>query len=406
MTYRFFRAFCLPLTLVSFILMTLTACTEQVDQEQAAAPQQMPPMPVEVAQVVVTPLSEAKVYSGLLQAAQQVNLIPQVSGHIKSVEFDEGSVVEQGEVLFMIDSRSFEAELKRLRAQLKSFEAQIELAKRDVERAESLRTKNAISQEQLDNRNTQLTKSIADADSLRAAIDVAKLNLSYCTVTSPINGVISRAFTTRGNFVTSGETVMTEIVSNDIFYAYFAVDEAIYSKLRNVSQDKLENVVLMNLVGEYDYPHKGRIDFVDNKIDRSTGTIRLRAAFENVDGKFTSGSFVRLNVRVSEQAEAVLVRETAISTDLSNKYVLVVGEGNVLEYRPIKLGARVGNLRAVESGLAAGEKIVINGLKRVWPGIPVDPQISEMISAEALEQIVQKQAILASDPAAIKHSAE
>lgn len=406
MTYRFFRAFCLPLTLVSFTLMTLTACTEQDAQEQAAAPQQMPPMPVEVAQVVSTPLSEAKIYSGLLQAAQQVNLIPQVSGHIDSVEFDEGSVVEQGQVLFMIDSRSFEAELKRLRSQLKSFEAQIELAKRDVARAESLRTKNAISQEQLDNRNTQLTKSIADADSLRAAIEVAKLNLSYCTVKSPINGVISRAITTRGNFVTLGETVMTEIVSNDVFYAYFAVDEAIYSKLRNVSQDKLENVVLMNLVGEYDYPHRGRIDFVDNKIDRSTGTIRLRAAFENTDGKFTSGSFVRLNVRVSEQAEAVLVRETAISTDLSNKYVLVVGEGNVLEYRPIKLGARVGNLRAVESGLAAGEKIVINGLKRVWPGIPVDPQMSEMISAEALEQIVQKQAILASDPAAIKRSAE
>ncbi len=406
MTYRFFRAFCLPLTLVSLSFLALTACSEQGASEQAAAPQQMPPMPVDVAQVVLTPLSEAKIYSGLLQAAQQVNLIPQVSGHIKSIEFDEGSVVEKDQVLFMIDSRSFEAELKRLRAQLKSFDAQIELAKRDVARAESLRTKNAISQEQLDNRNTQLTKSIADADSLRAAIDVAKLNLSYCTVTSPINGVISRAFATRGNFVTSGETVMTEIVSNDIFHAYFAVDELIYSKLRSVSQDKLENIVLMNLVGEQDYPHRGRIDFVDNKIDRSTGTIRLRAVFENVDGKFTSGSFVRLNVRVSEQSEAVLIKETAISTDLSNKYVLVLGEENMLEYRAIKLGARLGGLRVVESGLSANEKIVVQGLQRVRPGMPVDPQVSEMISPEALQQIVQKQAALASDPAALNNAAE
>jgi multidrug efflux system membrane fusion protein len=380
-----------------FSLVFFNGCTDQVATEQKAMPT-MPPTPVIAAKVLSLELSESKIYTGRLEADQTVQIRPRVSGTIDSVHFEEGGLVSKGDLLFIIDGRSFKSEVKRLNAQLKSARAQIDLAQRDVKRAKSLRQKNAISQEQLDNRNTQLTKAYADADAVNAALEIAKINLDHSQVKAPIAGRVSNAMATKGNYVELGEDVLTGLVSTQIFYAYFDIDEATFSVLKSKSERKINNVVLMNLVGEDGYRHVGYVDFVDNQLNTSTGTIRLRARFENKMDAYTPGMFVRLMLSTGNAQTINLVQEKAIGTDLSTKYVFVVEEAGEWAFRPVQLGARFGSLRAITAGLDGNETVVISGLQRVSPGSVLAPQMQDMASVEEIEKLGAMQSSLSSAP--------
>lgn len=367
------------------ILLFLSACqndsADAPTQANAGAP---PPPAVTTAQVLEEEVELWEIYTGRLESAEMVELRPRVSGYIDKVIFTEGSYVKKGDLLFKIDDEPFKAEVRRLEAELKSSQAQIALSERDVKRASSLKQTNAISQEQVDNRNTQLIKARADADSIEAALHNAKLNLGYTDVTAPISGHISRANITQGNYVSQGVSILTSIVSSAEIHAYFDVDEETFMSLgqtKNIDGgSQIGAKAELQLAGESSYPHIGEVDFIDNQIDPLTGTIRLRAAFSNNDGKLTSGMFARIRMKVGPSSQAILIDEKAISSDLNNKYVLVVNENNISEYRAVQLGDRKGALRIIKSGLSANDEIIVKGIQRVYPGTPVSPTKVEMRS--------------------------
>lgn len=367
------------------LIIFLSACqNEAADAQADQAGSAPPPAPVATAEVLFQQVELWEIFTGRLESAEQVELRPRVSGYIDDVLFKEGSFVNEGDLLFKIDDEPFKTEVKRLEAELKSANAQIALAERDVERASSLKQTNAISQEQLDNRNTQLIKARADADSIEAALQNARLNLSYTRVVAPISGKISRANITQGNYVSQGETILTSLVAMNEIHAYFDVDENTFVRLRNQAESQqasqLGAMAELQLAGENDFPHNGKIDFIDNRIDPLTGTIRVRAAFSNESSKLTPGMFARIRMQVGAPFDAVLVAEEVISTDLSNKYVRLVNDQQVIEYRPVTLGERQGNLRIIKSGLSQGDEIVVKSLHMAMPGMPVSPQKIDMLS--------------------------
>ena len=385
-------------TVLAFVVFSLAGCSQEGGEEapagQASAPQAVP---VKVATVSVMTMAETKVYTGRLEADEEVVLNPQISGQVKRVTFQEGALVKRGDVLFEMHSETQKARYNELKAQLDSARAEVELAKRAVDRAISLRSKNSLSQEELDNRRTELTQAIADVAALEAAVHGAKTILSYTEIKAPINGRISSAFVSEGNWITQGQTALTEIVSTEIFHAYFDVDEATYLKLKKLNKNDIDYTVLMGIGSANEYPFVGRIDFVDNKVNRSTGTIRLRAAFVDKENKLTAGLFVRVMLRVDDPKQTVLVKETAIATDLNSKYVLVVDENNLSQYRPVQTGLRYGSLRAINSGLAQDERIIVSGLQRVFPGMPVAPEVVDMVDAALLDELRKEQDALVQD---------
>ena len=369
------------LSFIVGLVMLLSACQNESPETPAQAGAGAPPPPaVTTAKVLNEEVELWKVYTGRLESAEMVELRPRVSGYIDSVVFKEGSFVKKGELLFKIDDEPFKAEVRRLEAELKSAQAQIALAQRDVKRASSLKQTNAISQEQVDNRNTQLIKAKADADGIQAALQNAKLNLGYTDVTAPISGHISRANITQGNYVSQGVSILTTLVSSAEIHAYFDVDEETFMSLGKSDNGQVGAKAELQLAGESAYPHQGKIDFIDNQIDPLTGTIRLRAAFSNNAGTLTSGMFARIRMKVGPSTQAILIDETSISSDLNNKYVLVVSDQNIAEYRAVKLGSRKGNLRIIDSGLSEGDVIIVKGIQRVFPGTPVTPSKVEMRS--------------------------
>lgn len=370
-------------------MLLLVACSEE--SAAPAAPMTMPAPAVSVALVIQKEISEWDEFTGRLEAVKNVELRPRVSGYIESVDFKEGALVEKGQLLFKIDAQPFRSEVSRLKAELMSAQAQIDLAKRDLGRASSLKQTNAISQELLDNRTTQLTKARADADSVKAALRNAKLNLSYTKVEAPISGRVSIANITEGNYVSQGVSILTTLVSTHKMYAYFDVDEQAYMRISALSRAKGREIndkpVLMSLGGGERYVHAGSIDFVDNQIDTTSGTIRLRAVFENNEAAFTPGMFVRLKMQVSALYTSILIDEKAIGTDLNHKFVLVVDAEHKAAYRAIKLGKRMGGLRAIQSGLSKDDVIIVKGLQRARPGAAVMPETIEMASQSVLDEI-------------------
>jgi RND family efflux transporter MFP subunit len=283
-------------------------------------------------------------------------------------------------VLFVIDPRPYVAERDRARAQLAQARAQLVLARTERDRATKLLAQHAISQEEFDTRTSGLDQGQANVEAAQAALDAAALNLDFTRVTAPISGRISRALVTSGNSVTNGQTLLTTLVSLDPIYVAFDGDEQEYLKYIPHGSDaaagshEARNPVQVGLATESGFPHAGVMVFVDNALDPMTGTIRSRALLENREREFTPGLFARIKLLGSTQHNAVLVNDSAIGTDQTVRYVLVLGKDNKVEYRPVQLGPVVDGLRVVQSGLAAGETIVVNGLQRVRPGAQVAPQ--------------------------------
>ena len=382
--------------LASVAALVLAACGNPEAASQASAP--TAPQ-VSVAQVVVERITEWDEYTGRLQAPQTVDLVPRVSGYIEQVHFNEGALVQEGDLLIQIDARPFAAEVARLSAELQSAQSAAELADSEYQRAQRLLAQRAISVEMLDNRQARKQQTAAAVASVKAALDRAQLELSYTRITAPIAGRVSYAAVTAGNYVTAGQSQLTRLVSIDKMYAYFDVDEQSYLKYARLAEqgkradtrDGAANPVYLALANEVNFSHIGHIDFVDNRIDAQTGTIRLRASFANTDQQLLPGLFARIRIAGSASYDGVLIDEKAIGTDLNNKFVLLVNSSNQLEYRAVVLGEKVDGLRIVSKGLTAADRIVVNGLQRVRPSMQVEPKLVDMASAAQLAALKNAQ---------------
>lgn len=366
-------------------LTLLAACSGQSSQE-AAPP---PPMEVPVATVLEREISEWDEYTGRLEAVETVEIRPQVSGYLQQVNFEEGRDVRKGDVLFVIDPRPYQAEFDRAQAEVERARTAATLAQTDLQRAERLVATRAISQEEFDARVAARTSAEAAVKAAEAAVAVARLNLAYTRVTSPIDGRVGRAEVTVGNLVTGGlngqATRLTTVVSLSPMYAYFEASEKDYLKYMDLARSgqrplsrEHANPVRMAVGNETEFRHEGYMDFVDNRVDAGTGTLMARAVFPNPDRFLVPGMFVRVRLLGTSKYTGALINDRAILTDQDRRFVLVVGEGNTLEYRAITTGPMVDGLRAVRSGLEGGERIVINGLQRVRPGMVVTPRMVSM----------------------------
>lgn len=364
-----------------FVLLTSVAVVLAACSRNEAAPAPAAPPAVTVAEVVTRQVTEFDEFTGRIEAVERVEIRPRVSGYIASVNFTEGAEVRAGDVLFVIDPRPYEAELKRAEAEHTRAVTALALATSERERAVRLLDLKAISQEEFDSRLAGSEQAAANVQAAEAAVDAAQLNLSFTRVLAPIAGRVGKAEITAGNLVTGGQTPLTTLVSIDSVYVEFEGDERVYLKYAELARrgeraDTRDpnHKLWVGLADENGYPHEGRMVFLDNTLDPATGTIRARGRLDNSDRRFTPGLFARVRLAGTDDADALLIRDSAVGTDQSVRYVLVVGEENKVEYRAVKLGPLVDGLRVVREGLASGENIVVNGLQRVRPGSPVTPE--------------------------------
>ncbi|SDL05370.1 membrane fusion protein, multidrug efflux system [Modicisalibacter muralis] len=374
LTFSFLLAFSIPLA----------------QAQQASSPA----VEVGVAQVVQHKITEWDEFTGRLEAPESVEIRPRVSGFIDTVNFDAGSTVQKGDVLFEIDPRPFEVEVRRLEAEFEQAQANLERAANEARRGERLKASNAISTERAEARISEAQQARAQVAAIGAELDAARLELSFTQVRAPIDGHIGRAEVTAGNLVGAGQTLLTTLVSTDRVYAYFNLDERTYLEYQALIQQGERgqaSPVYLGLAGEPGYPHLGHIDFIDNQVDPMTGTIRGRAVFDNDAGLFTPGLFARLKLVGSARYDAVLIQETAVGTDLDHKFVLVLDDQQKVSYRQVELGPKVAGLRIVRDGLAPGDRIVVNGLQRVRSGMTVSPEIVPMANAATLARLERQQ---------------
>jgi RND family efflux transporter MFP subunit len=331
------------------------------------------PPPVSVAPAVQRQVQDSDEFSARLEAAETVELRARVAGTLEKVHFREGQRVARGELLFSIDARPFAAELARADAQLAAAQSQWDLAKSEVVRAEKLVSINGISAQEFDQLRAAVRNGEATTKAAQAQLQTAKLNLAYTRITAPIAGRISRAAVTAGNLVGVGEPVLSSIVSTDKVHAWFDASEAQYLLFTKAGRDN-SNAVLMGLADEEGHPHKGKLDFIDNRVNPATATIRVRAVFDNAQGRFTPGLSARIKLAGTAAYNATLVPDRAIGTDQTRKVVLTLGPNNIVTPREVKLGTLMDGMRVVQ-GVKAGENIIVDGLQRAFPGAPVAPTV-------------------------------
>jgi RND family efflux transporter MFP subunit len=349
------------------------------------------PLPtVTTSQPVERTVIDSDEYTGRTAAVEEVEVRARVSGYLNKVNFKEGSEVQKGDLLFVIDPRPFQTVLDAAMGQVAQWDAKRARAEADVARTQRLLPRGAASQKDLDTAMADLNEARAAIQSGQAAVNRAILDLEFTKVTAPISGRISRTFITEGNLVNADATVLTTIVSLQPMYAYFDVDERSmlrYQQLARASnQTKARGrvPVSLTLANETIEPQQGVLDFVDNRVDPTTGTIRTRGVFRNTNRLLTPGLFVRVRIPGSDTYQALLVSDRAISTDQGQKHVWVVNEQNVVEYRQVSVGALQNDgLRVVNTGVKSGEWIVVNGLQRVRPGVTVAPQRGDMPTLQA-----------------------
>ena len=350
--------------LVLALGLALSGCEDSVAVTPPPAPQAAP---VTVAEVLSKPLRDWHEFTGRLEAESTVELRPRVSGYVDRVAFTEGARVKAGELLFAIDARPFRAEVARLAAERDRAAAELKLAQGNAARGQRLLPQRAIAQEEADRLTTLAVTAQSALAASEAALTRARLDLEFTEVRAPVSGHVSRALITAGNLVTP-ESVLTTVVADERIHAYFDVDEQTFLRVGN---DTGNARVQMGLASDSGYPHAGRIDFVDNRVDARTGTIRVRALFDNADGRYTPGLYARVRLLGPELRDTVLIEDRAIGTDLDRRFVLVLGADGTVAYRAVRLGPQIDGLRVVTDGLAAGDTIVVNGLQRVRPGAKV-----------------------------------
>jgi len=348
-----------------------------------AAPQGVP---VSVAAVLQKDIALWDEFSGRLEAVQRVEVRPRVAGALQAVHFKEGALVKQGDLLVTVDPAPYAAEVDRAEAQVVAAQARLSYTRSELERATRLLEEKAIAQREHDERLNAQREADANLRAAQAALQTAKLNLSYTQVRAPVAGRVGRIEVTVGNLVAAGAgaPVLTTLVSVSPIYASFDTDEQIVVKALadlqsgskgHSARQLIERIpVQMGTGTSGGTPYAGRLQLIDNQVDAKSGTVRVRAVFDNEDGSLIPGQFARIRMGQARNTQALLINERAVGTDQNKKFVMVVGEGNKAEYREVTLGAPIDGLRVVTSGLKAGENIVVAGLQRVRPGAVVAPQ--------------------------------
>lgn len=364
-----------------------TAVASASEGVEAQAPQAMP---VTVETVASKPIQIWNDYSARLEAVDFAEIRPQVSGTITEVKFEDGQMVEEGDVLFVIDPRPYEADVNQAKAELQVAKNQSAFSWKELKRANELIKKDAISERVLDERRNAHSVAVATVKAVEARLRSAEIDLDYAHIKAPISGRISRAEIKEGNLVEAGGNapVLTSIVSKQKVYADFEVDEKSYLKyVRNSARNLSEEhkiPVKLSLSGDA-VEYEGFIQSFDNQIDVSSGTIRARALFDNEDGALLPGMFASVKMGTPSSVDQILIGERAIGTDQSRKFVYVVNEQNMVEYRVVTIGESIEGQRVISSGLSDGDKVITEGIIRIRPGMPVMPQAKEQ-PAELSEQ--------------------
>lgn len=352
-----------------------------------AAAQQTPQAAgVDVATVVSKQITDWQQFSGRLEAIDRVEIRPLVSGTLTAVHFKDGALVNKGDVLFTIDPRPYAAEVARAQAQLAGAEARAAYTASDEARARRLLDDNAVARRDYEEKQNAAREAAANVQAAQAALRSAKLNLDYTQITAPVTGRISRAEVTIGNIVSvgSGTPALSTLVSVSKMYASFDVDEQSFLKYVNPARANNTQVpVFLGLANEDAYPRQGKVGSVDNHIDTASGTIRVRAVFDNTDGRLLPGLYARIRLGGGAPRGALLIDEKALGTDQDKRFVLVVGKDNHAVYREVRVGANQDGMRVIESGLQPGERIIVNGLQRVRPGDVVAPTVVPMTGMAA-----------------------
>ena len=361
---------------------SLTGCKQAPDKKASS------PVAVEVAAVVPKPIRLSDEFNGRVASINSVEVRARVTGYVDKVEYREGDGVKQGDLLFVIDPRSYRDALESAKASLERERAAAAFADIQSKRAQALNASNAISLEEYQNRDSDLSQSTARVHEAEAAVATAELNLSFTKVRSPVDGRTSRAQLTRGNLAQADQTVLTTVVSQDPLYVYFDCDEQSYLRFQERAHRgngvSSANPVHVALADETGFPHVGRIDFLDNEVNPSTGTIRARVIMPNPDHLLTPGLYARVRLESTNTVQALLVDDKAILTDQNQQYVYVVGSRNVAQRKDVVTGGMADGLRLIRSGLAPGDRVIVSGLQQIYfPGAPIAPKDVAMESRMA-----------------------
>jgi RND family efflux transporter MFP subunit len=364
---------------LAFVLLLAGALA--VGCNQAAPPPPPPKAPeVIVARAVSEPVTDFEEFTGRTEAIETVEVKSHYTGYLEKVLFEEGADVKKGQVLFEIDPRLADAAVKKAEADVANAKAHAERLETDFQRISKL-PKESVSTSEYDKTVGDLSEARAAVKSADAALKSAEVTLSYTKVYSPINGRISRRMVDPGNTVKADETSLTWIVNDDPMYVYFDVDERTFRELQKRSyilvdgkKKPVKLPVYLGLADEESWPHKGYVDFVDNRVDPNTGSVWLRGVFPNADRSLTPGFFARVNLPIGDPHPALLIPEQALGTDQGQKFVYVLNDANEAKYRKIKVGAQHGQRREVLKGVESGERVIVSGLQRVRPDAKVEPK--------------------------------
>ena len=353
-----------------------------------AAPPAAPPPAVTVASPIQREVIEWDAFTGHLEAPESVNVAARVSGLIMETPFVEGSIVKKGDLLFVIDARPFKADLDSKIADQAKAAAQLAIADVSLQREAEALKGNAVSQQDYDNAKATRDQAMAVLDGAKAAVDLSRLNLEWCNVTSPIDGRVSNKMVTVGNLVNGGAgeaTLLTTVQSVSPIYCYVDVDENSVLKYQKLSVEKKRVSArdaripcFIQLGNETGYPHEGVVDFVDNHVDPATGTLRARGVFVNQSGLMTPGFFASMRIPGSGRYQALLVPDSAVGNDQSERTLLVVNKDDVVESHIVQLGALFGELRSIVSGLNSDDHVIINGQMHARPGAKVAPTMGQI----------------------------
>ncbi|MFV2055643.1 MAG: efflux RND transporter periplasmic adaptor subunit [Thiohalomonadales bacterium] len=371
------------LVTIGILVFILPSCKNETPAQSGGFPSPA----VSVAKVVereVTPWVEL---NGRIEAQQVVQIRPQVGGLIDKKAYREGDIVKKGDLLFTIEQQPFRAEVNRAEADLARAKAQQELSQVESQRATNLLKSKLISQDEYDKRLASEHQASANVKALQASKRLAILNLGYTKIRSPINGRTGRALATKGNLVSSTPTpdLLTTVVSLDPVYVIFDCDEMTYLQYFSGAQQSADyngnqkRIVYVGLSNEDGFPRQGFIDFVDNRINTETGTIRLRAILDNKDHQLTPGLFARVKLMGAEPRQSLLIDDQAVLTDQDRKYIYILGDENRAMRRDISLGSTIDGLRVVSAGLHSGDKVIVHGIQKIFfPNMPVVPQMISM----------------------------
>jgi RND family efflux transporter MFP subunit len=368
---------------VSSVLFSWFAAASLASAQGGPAPP--PPPQVTVAKPLVKDIVERTDFIGRFEAIDQVDIRARVSGYLDKVHFQDGTFVKAGDLLFTIDPRPYRNELEQAQSAVTSSQVRLEFAQSDLDRAEQLRRSGNITDQVYDQRRQAFLTAKAELDRAQAALRQAQLDVEFTQIKSPLSGRISRKLVSEGNLVNANETILTNVLSLDPIQFYFDVDERSFLAFSrqthggtNTSANGETNEVELTLTDERLGTRKGQLDFVDNRLDSASGTIRVRAVFENKDRFLTPGLFGRVTVGASDPYKGILLPDEAIGSDQDRRVVYVVGENNIVNLKPVRIGPRIDGYRVIRDGLTGNETVVVNGLVRARPGAPITPQMTTL----------------------------